>query len=130
MQNNLSYQIIGDNIHWIQLHNNTRQTVDDIFVIIDKVAKSTPKDETILYLLDSGEVPDLPFRYLMQRVEIWESEQEFIPATKNAIIQSQSFIMGFMLNMMMRVFSKDNNDAQVFVPEDREKALAWLKEPS
>jgi len=124
---NITYTFIDDDIHWIKVHNSSRQTVEDIFDQLTKIVKAVPHNQPILYLLDSSEVDELPFRYLMERAKIWEAEQDYLPPVRNAILQSQNMILHVMVNMMMRVFKNKDDEARLFNSNERNEAIEWLR---
>ena len=126
-QNNITYELIDGNIHRIKLHNNTRQTVDDLFVKVTEINKLAKPDERVLYLFDSGEINDLPFRYLIQFSEKWRKEQEHIAPAYNAILYTTNMMMRFMVNVLVEVSKKSGAESRIFHPDDCAEAITWLK---
>lgn len=124
---NLTYTCIDNDIHWIKIHRSSRQTVEDIFDQLTEIVEFVPRDTPILYLLDSSEVDDLPFRYLAERAKRWEAEQTYLPTVRNAILQSQNMIMLAMVNMMMRLFNNRGDMSRIFPADQRDEAIAWLR---
>jgi len=124
---NLTYTLIDHDIHWIKLHQSSRQTVEDIFIQLTIIVESAPHDKPILYLLDSSEVNDLPFRYLAQRAKRWEAEQAYLPTVRNAILQSQNMMMMAMVNMMMRIFNHRGDMSRIFPADQKAEAIIWLR---
>jgi len=127
---NISYEVIEGNIHQITLHNNTRQTVDDLFVQTTKINALATPDETMLYLFDSTTVNDLPFRYVIQLAEKWKKEQVFLPPACNAILYGTNTFMRYMVNMLVDVSKKSGAESQIFHPDNRNEAISWLQSKS
>lgn len=124
---NITYNLLNGNIHQIMLHNNTRQTVDDLFAQVTEINKSAKHDEPVQYLFDSGHVNDLPFRYVIQLSEKWRNEQENVAPARNAVLYTTNMMMRYMVNVLVDVSKKSGAQSRIFSPNERDEAIAWLK---
>ena len=124
---NITYEVIQGNIHQITLHRNTRQTVDDIFTQVTKINATAATDETMLYLFDSKNVKDLPFRYVIQLVDKWKKEQVFIPPARNIILYGTNTMMRYMVNMLVDISKTSGAVSRIFHPDSRDEAIIWLR---
>lgn len=124
---NISYEIIEENIHQFILHSNTRQTVDDLFAQTTIINMSARPDEKMLYLFDSNNISDLPFRYVIQLAEKWRKEQDYIPPARNAIMYGTNSLMRYMVNVLVDISKKSDAESRIFHPDNRDEAIAWLQ---
>jgi len=122
----LTYQLMDNNIHWFRINESSRQMIEDLFDKITEIKDSGLYDSQILYLFDSESINELPIRYLIQRANKWEKAQTFIPPTKTALVYQLSGLMIFAVNTLIKTFNKHNSQTRVFLPSQRDEALAWL----
>lgn len=128
--NNLTYKLIDGEIHWIRLHNSDRQTIEDIFAIFAKYAdqeQASPTGKKLLYIVDGNGFNELPVRYLIQRADKWEKSQAFIPPTRTAVLYDSNHLMLFAINLLIKSFTKYDNQTKIYTPDERDEAIAWLK---
>jgi len=124
---NNTYTLIDGYIHHIKLFSNTRQTVDDLFAKVTEINESAKPDEQVLYLFDSGDVHDLPFRYVIQLAEKWRKEQVNVAPARNAILYTTNTMMRYMGNVLVDVSKKSGAESRIFHPDGYTEAIAWLK---
>jgi len=122
----IEHTLIDHRIHWIKILNSNRQAIEDLFDIFTEVTRTNPENEMILYLVDSNGVTDLPIRYLIQRAEKWEKEQPYILPTRTVVLYDVNSLMRFAINMMIKQFGRYDNQTQVFSPNQKQEAIAWL----
>jgi len=124
---NVTHTIIEDNIHHIKLHQSSRQTIEDLFDLITELSSNAKEDELLLYLFDNGDAPEMPYRYMIQRADKWHKETATLPPSRNAIIYNKNAVMLHVVNMVMKMFNKEEAEARLFRSDQLDDAISWLR---
>jgi hypothetical protein len=119
------YSLLEGDIHEFVFREGNRQAVDDWISQTEAILRATQADR-FYQLVDSSNVSDVPLSYAYQRIKTLSPQYEFVRYWRVAFLHSHStlvFLVNTYINMLRRLIK-----ARFFVPEEREAAIAWLRE--
>jgi len=112
--------------HRVTLLSETRQAVDEMYQIFDRIYDADPTGPMVYWLVDSSQINELPFRYMSQKTKRWRDERETRPNSRTAVLYQQNPLMATLLNMVINYFDQDQSPTKIFPPEKPDDAIAWL----
>ncbi len=122
----LTYEKLDNNIHMLIFNQNKRQTIDDMFDVIDQVYKTEDLDHMLYFLIDASNITEFPFRYMGQKTQDWRNQYTHIPTGRSAILWRQNPLMMILLNQIIGIFNNKESITRIFDPEKRQEAIDWL----
>lgn len=121
------YSHLEGNIHEFVFREGNRQAIDEWISQTEAILQATQAD-SFYQLVDASSVRDVPLSYAYQRIKTLSPQYEHVRYWRVAFIHSHSalvFLVNTYINMLRRPIK-----AHFFVPEEREAAIAWLRERS
>lgn len=122
----LTYEKLDNNIHVLTFKQNKRQTIDDMYDIIDQIYKLENLNQALYFLIDASLITEFPYRYMLQKTQLWRDQYTDIPTGRSAILWQQNPFMTILVNQVIGIFNNQESTNRIFDPKKRQEAMDWL----
>jgi hypothetical protein len=115
-------------VHELILLTGTKDAVDCYMAKIGKLFLSTPKDQTLRYILNGTEAPLPPIQYFVNESNRFERENKNIPIGRLAILYRRDpfWTVASRIVTMLNMFYRGRLLIMLFEGTDRKEAINWL----
>jgi hypothetical protein len=119
----ITYQTLGDDIHFIRFEESSRQAVTALMTLIEQLYIETA-DAGVLYLIVDSSAGSLPMAAAIRDGMQLENRYPKHPKVILALLHSHP--MAKLLDGMLRPL-RNKNQIRLFGPHDRDQATEWLR---